>query len=645
MKNITIRSIIYISLLLLLAPSAAWAQIDLRTYAQDDLFTVKRTITEETLSEDKALKNEEEHNTFIQEEINKGLKFVEDGEYEDALAHFEQMNEEYQRIAYFPYVIGSIHYQKNHLADAQASYEKALQIDPLFLDARYMLGMVALDSGDLRTAGKHFDILSEIPEFTAKSLYGKGLLALKNYNYYKALSLFRTCIETDPSILEAYEYVLIEDLTTNRLKHARATIEKGIEAVPDWEQGIIIHGLIAVMQDEDNVHILENDINTLISLSPDNYHYYSMQGFLSMELKKYHEAIRMFKEALTLSIDSEGKGAYKFNSKLIKDESYLRGLNYYFEHYALNPEVRTHLDKGICYLMAGKKETALKYLDSANQVEPTSVAYYFKGAVYKSYDKKHKESIAAFSEAVALDSTFWTAYSYRAAEYMKTDSAQSAYEDYTQVIKLQPKVKEGHKNRAHILYLSKSYLQAYKDYSRALSIDPSDHDLYFNRGSIAYILNQYPQAIIDFKTILKEVKDGESYYMVHKCYLALNDSLQALTYLDSASNKLKYSENYHLELNDLASKLNKIDYQINAFDRLVKYFPYKTKFLYTRAKIKYEAARYDAAIIDLEKLIKKSPQWAEIYYLLGKSYEHQGDAKNAEKNISKSRRLGYILNN
>lgn len=647
MKNFHYLTIHKIFLLLsfLALQFSALGQIDVRSYAQGNLFKVKPTISEDSFIADQALEKEEEQNTFIQEEINKGFQFIENKEYEDALAHFEQMNEEYNGIAYFPYVIGNIHYIQHHLADAQSSFEEVLRIDPLYMDAHYMLGMVALDSGELKSAKNHFDLLVEIDFYKAKGKYGLGLHALENYNYYKAINLFNEAIETDPTFLEPYEYVLTDELYYGRMKAARATIEKGIEAVPDWEQGILIRGIIAVLQDEDNVEILEADINTLIKMRPENFHYYSMKGFLSMELKKYHEAVEMFREALSLKTDTVSKGAYNFSSKMVKSESHLRGLNYYFDHFAITPELRSHLDKGICNMIAGETTTALKYLDSANQVEPYAATAFFEGIIYKSQYKKANEAIDAFTKAIELDSSFWSAYSYRGLEYLEMDSLEKSYNDFTQVIKLQPKAKEGYKNRAHILTYAKSYVAAYKDYSKALSIDPSDHDLYYNRGVIAYTLKQYPVAISDFQTILKEVNDGESLYMLHKCYLSTNDSLQALTFLDSASNRLKYSKDYHLELNELAMKLNKMDFRIKAFDRLVKYNPRENKYLYARGKLKYEAGLYVEAIKDLEKLAKRSPQWAEIYYLLGKCYEKTGDVKSAEKNISKARRLGYLLQN
>ena len=43
----------------------------------------------------------------------------------------------------------------------------------------------------------------------------------------------------------------------------------------------------------------------------------------------------------------------------------------------------------------------------------------------------------------------WRAYPYRADGYSKLEEDFKAYEDYSRVIALRPKIKEGYKNKRH----------------------------------------------------------------------------------------------------------------------------------------------------------------------------------------------------
>ncbi len=630
------KLIICISLFFLLT-KIGFAQIDIRKYATNDLFKVNPVID---LGNIKNI-NKNIETDIVEAEIQKGLDLLNTGEIEEALDHFERMQEEFTPVAYFPYMIGSIHYNQGHFEEAIVKFEEALSIDRLFMHATYMIGLSELEMDNLKSAGDHFEQLINVLPFQSYGYYGLAQLAMKQNDMYKAIKNYKNCIQSDSKFLDAYIPIIVYHLYYDRLTHARKTVEQGLRTDNNWQEGIMIRGVISLLQDK-NTDQFEKDVDKLISIDPSNYHYYSIKGFLNIELGKFNDAVKFFHQAHNLEVDSVHVGSFKFNSRLSRKEENHKALNYYFDNYAMEPDCRKYLDIAICKLMSSDKENALIFLDSANMISENAVTSTFEAIIYNSQHNKKQESIEAFTRTINLDSTNWIAYNYRGRLLFEMDSLQKAYEDFTHVIQLKPRIKDGYKNRGQILMISKNYQKAYRDYSFAISIDPTDNDIYFNRAYAAYNLNQYLSAISDLDRILIDENDGDAFYLKHKCTFHLQDTLASLQLLDSASKYSKYTIQYHKELIDLALHQSKPGMALNGHNRLVKYFPYRNEFLLQRAKYYYDINEYDLAQKDLLKYTKTVLKSGEAYHYLGMTYIMKGEEKEGSKFLTKAKKLNYV---
>lgn len=292
--------------------------------------------------------------------------------------------------------------------------------------------------------------------------------------------------------------------------------------------------------------------------------------------------------------------------------------------------------------MVDNKRVALKYLDSANVIAENAVTYMFIGAAKITMYGNADNYIYPFTKAIELDSSNWIAYSYRGDGYHSKKDVQSAFDDYSKVIEIRPKAKEGYKNRGIILLQHGYYQQAYKDFSKALAIDMTDYDLFFNRAVAAMNLNAISNAISDLTHILESKDgDGEAHYLMHSCYLLEGDSSNALVQLDSASKFSKYKRDYHLELIELATIQSRPDICLEAHNRLVKYSYFDYKYRLQRAKFLYETGNYEQAIDDLKKYLSRSKDCSEGNYYLACAFEKSGDLKSSSKYFKKAERLGY----
>ena len=624
--------------ILLLGVKTVLAQVDITKYASDDLFSVKPLITQEYLEENQ--EEESEFSSLVEMEIDQGMDYWNNGQYDDALDIFSQLADEYQEGIFY-YYLGVISYERERYQEANEHLNEALRKEPLLLEATYMLGMVALAENDTRKAKTYFKKLTEVPLYESFGQNGLALVAWSTGNLSSGVTKFKKCIDLDSTFLEAYPPLIGYYLIYKRYKSARKLIEQALRVDPEWQEGIIIRGMISVLQDK-NTDQFEEDINTLLKLDPYNYHYYSIKGFLQAELGQYHDAVKMFHTALNLELDSTRVGEFKFSSKMRRDEPIQRALNYYFEHYAIDPQLREYLDKGICELLQDNRQRGLVYLDSANRVEENAVTFMFIGGAKKAMWRKTEEVVEAYTKSIELDSMNWRAFSYRAEGYVDLEEGQKAYEDYSRVIALRPKLKEGYKNRGNILLSHGRSRLAYKDFSVAMAIDDSDYDIFFNRALASINMEAYNESIADLRYILNhKPKDGEAYYLLKACYQYQGDTLQSIQYLDSASRYKKHKIAYHQELLDLSTRYSRHDLCMAAHDRLVKYNSYNYEHRLNRAKYLYRRGEYDKAISDLEKYVKKKKDSGEGYFYLAKALQKQGDSKSSEKYFRKAERLGY----
>ncbi len=617
---------------------AARGQVDVTKYASEDLFDVKPLIDVETINQPK----KEAKKSQWEAEIQKGLDYWNQQEYDEAQFYFEQMQEEYPQTLIFPYYLGMINYERNRFDESLRHLNEVLRIDPLFLEAKYMTGVIFLEQNNDKQAISIFKELKKLPKYSAYGEHGLALYSLKRLDAYRTRLHLKKCLEKDASFLEAYIPLISTEIYFGKIKSARNYIEQALVIAPTWEEGIMVRAMISLLQDE-NLEQFETDINTLLKLDPSNYHYNSIKAFLKMELGQYNDAVKQFKVVYDSSVDTLRRGKHSFSSKFKKEESVQRSLTYYFDNYSMDASAREHLDKGICLLIADEKEEAIAQFDSALIYEQHPAIYNFIGATQKSLFSIHTNTLTeTYTNAIKLDSLNWIAYSYRGESYLSQNALNEAYEDYSMVIALKPRQKEGYKNRGNILTASGKYRQAYQDYSRAIALDTTDTDLFFNRAKIAYLMNYIDHAQSDLDNILKSnPKDGEAYYIKYQCKLTLGDTMQAIYLLDSASKFEKHNQNYHNELLTRASEADLYEYALNAHNRLVKYYSYQYRHLLNRGEFYYNNAKYDLAIKDLENLIKKDKTSGKGHYYLGKCYELQGDLKQSSKHLKKAKKFGY----
>ena len=142
-------------------------------------------------------------------------------------------------------------------------YERVCELDPYDTEARYSLGVLAMERGDTKRAE---DLFNEIKRINPNSgLYheGMGLLHKRNGNYSRAAELFSQVIKVQPNAQllgnRADCYLILK-----RLNDAEDDIRAALEMAPDDAYLYLLRAKLNKLRFERDE--MQRDIDTAVSL-------------------------------------------------------------------------------------------------------------------------------------------------------------------------------------------------------------------------------------------------------------------------------------------------------------------------------------------------------------------------------------------
>jgi tetratricopeptide (TPR) repeat protein len=118
---------------------------------------------------------------------------------------------------------------------------------------------------------------------------------------------------------------------------------------------------------------------------------------------------------------------------------------------------------------------------------------YNNRGVALAYLDENQQAIAAFNQALSINSKYAEAYYNRGTVYQELGQQQTAMEDYNQAIALNPQHAEAYYNRGLLRYDLKDQQGAIKDIQRA-------KDLFVKQGNLEF----YQQAVRKLKEISRK---------------------------------------------------------------------------------------------------------------------------------------------
>jgi tetratricopeptide (TPR) repeat protein len=249
----------------------------------------------------------------------------------------------------------------------------AIQIDPMFADARYQLGLLYLKTGN------------------PKGAFGE---------------LQRTA-SLDPENLDAGVKVAEFHLLSQQMDESRKYVEQVLSVNPDYHDGLALLANMELI--EGNFTKAQEAIDKALTQAPENDKFYNIKGRILIALNRLDESEKFFQKAIELNPDNFAN----YRTMLMlheqrKDEVAIQNLlDTMLIRFPDNPQLQLILAD--IYQNKGKLDEAEKALLKIVEIDQRSipfrlmlVEFYKKYNLFEKAEKFLKSSLAEFPEDVQL---------------------------------------------------------------------------------------------------------------------------------------------------------------------------------------------------------------------------------------------------
>lgn len=277
-------------------------------------------------------------------------------------------------------------------------------------------------------------------------------------------------------------------------------------------------------------------INKKISEDPQNPVLLHTRALLLIDLKKFDEALSDMKNVLNLDstkseyfitmADLSMAANRTFNAKMFLEKAIaldpdnheaslrLAELNFIVRRYPESLEILNRLiakDKsdttallmrGFIFKENGDTVRAISDFRTAVESNPEFYAAYHQlGMIFQLRNDPICEGY--FSNAIRIRPNSEEALYGRGLWYQEHDEYDKAIQDYTSIIKINPRNKSAHFNLGYLHQVHlKVYAEAVKHFTRALEVDPQYAEAYLNRGLCYESMGNISEAKKNFEAAL-----------------------------------------------------------------------------------------------------------------------------------------------
>lgn len=194
-----------------------------------------------------------------------------------------------------------------------------------------------------------------------------------------------------------------------------------------------------------------------------------------------------------------------------------------------------------------------------------------------------------------------------AKQHAKMMELETAIDDYTAAIKVNPNNYLPYQLRSEVRRDLNLFPEGIADLTRAIALSPKDAGLYRDRGYLNFKNYNYKEAIADYtKSISLDPNDGGAYRSRGRSYACLKQYKNAAAdYKKSLELRTKTTIRLEVEsrgiLGDLYIKCNQPNEALEQFNQLIARFPHVSKGYYGRADVYKLLGKTDLSKRDIEK--------------------------------------------
>ncbi len=555
---------------------------------------------------------------------------------------------------------GHIYLDDGQYNTAVAEFEKAINIDPIFTDAHCSLGQTYLEQGDLEAAenvvkkilefDRSYQLAHKLLEDIKQAYYDRGIAHLNDEEYDVAIAQFKRAINIQPIFKAAHcslgqVYLGQGDLEAAE-NVARRTLVLDISYQPARK---LLDAVKQAHYDRALAQLNNGRYSEAIAQFKDIINRYSYFTAAYCGLGRAYLGQGNLREAenvtkRTLALDSSYQPACKLLEDIkqayydqglthLKDEKYGEAITDFKSAISIDPVFTdAHSDLGYAYLGQGdlseaeneaKKTLRLEdndYPPARELLKEIKQAYYDRGLTHL-VDEKYSEAITDFKSAINRDPIFKEAYCGLSRAYYGQGDLEDAKNEakkalefdgsYQPAHKLLEDIKQANYDRGHVHWSNKQCDAAITHFKRAIDIELEE--AYCGLGRTCYKQGD----LEDAKNASQKILEFDSSYQpAHKL---LEDIKQAY-----------FSSGYDY--------LNKKQYDetVAEFGKVIDIDPDHKSAHYYLGKAYYWIGMFADAIYSCQTAIAIDSSNKIICLMLGLAYINRGSYNKAVNQFQKA---------
>jgi tetratricopeptide (TPR) repeat protein len=258
--------------------------------------------------------------------IDRGVEYVEQGEYDEAVAEFQAAIELDPDDAGAHRNLGTAYLEQGKYEEAAAAYEKAIELDPDFGEAYGDLAGAYFNLGKLAEAVAAGEKGIELDPNYAMAYNNLGVVYGVQGNLDRAITLLRQAIQVDPDCADAHYNLGFAYESLGQAEEAIAEYQEAIRADADYTNAYENLGSVYARLGQ-----LDEAIawwKKTLEIEPDRASTHQNLGMAYAEQGKAEEAIVEFETYLQLQPDAPDRAAVEEEIAKLKEQAAAPGAEY-----------------------------------------------------------------------------------------------------------------------------------------------------------------------------------------------------------------------------------------------------------------------------------------------------------------------------
>lgn len=352
-------------------------------------------------------------------------------------------------------------------------FNMVINAKPYLSEPYFFRGLAKFYLEDFSGAADDCEQAIEKNPFVSRNYELLGLCFINLKQYDKALQAYEKLLKFEPDNRNGwYNYILCE-AENKHFEQARKSLDSAIQKWPDEAQFYTVKAQVALQQ-KDTV-TAEQTLNQALAINKFDEQTWAMLAMISLNRNDYKKG----EEQLTQAISINKRNAdYYVNRALARyHQRNLRGaMSDYDEAIIVDPKSYVaHFNRGLLRAQVGDDNRAIEDFNFVLEVEPDNMIALFNRALMRNNTGDYRGSLKDLSRVIKEYPTFWTGYQMRASLRRKLGDINGAERDEFKVMKAQMEAR----------YLGKKYTASTKTRKKS-SQDLNDYNKLVEEDSVVY---------------------------------------------------------------------------------------------------------------------------------------------------------------